>query len=152
MDIDFKEILRGIRQNDFKLLGRGSGRKVYDIGNGYVAKMAKNRKGFAQNEAEYAISTRVNDDLFAKILCASDNFRFVIMEKAEPIAKISYVWTYFDVKNNKQLYKLKAFKQMESELKLLVNDLGRVKNWGKINDRPVIVDYGFTQKVRNRYY
>lgn len=142
----------GIKEKKYILLGRGSGRKVYDLGNGYVVKVAKNRKGYAQNEAEYAISLKTQDDLFAKILCVSENFRFIIMEKAEPIIKISFIWTYFKVRNNKQMYGLKIFKKLETEFKLLIHDFGRAKNWGKIDDRPVIVDYGFTHRVRNRYY
>jgi len=40
MGFDFDNIANKILNNEYKPLGRGSGRKVYDLGNGYVVKVA----------------------------------------------------------------------------------------------------------------
>jgi hypothetical protein len=48
MKFNFDEINYGIKRRTFRPLGNGSGRRVYDLGNGYVLKAAKNRKGIAR--------------------------------------------------------------------------------------------------------
>lgn len=34
----------------------------------------------------------------------------------------------------------------------MLNDLNRESSWGIIHEKMVIIDYGFTRKVRDRYY
>ena len=55
------------------------------MGNGYVIKVAKNRAGIAQNNAEYNISQYVSSGLFAKVVQVSYDFTFLIMEEADKI-------------------------------------------------------------------
>lgn len=145
MDIDYKEIIMNIRKRTYKYLGDGAGRKVYDLGNGYVVKVAKNRFGISQNATEYRISSNDDNPLFAKVLNASERFRFLIMEKAEKIQDISYVWKYFNIKNNRALYQLKELQDISSKYNIMLVDLGRSVNWGQINEKPVIIDYGYTK-------
>lgn len=152
MDVDFKEIARNIVKRVYKYIGAGSGRAVFDLGNEYVVKVAKNIRGIAQNEAEYKISLTSDTHLFAKISHTSEGFRFLIMEKAEKIKHISFVWNYFNVKNNKELFQTKELQDIACKYNLTLRDLGRVTNWGQINGKPIIVDYGFTQEVRRKYY
>lgn len=152
MDIDFTQISSNLKKGSYKYLGTGSGRLVYDMGNGYVVKAAKNRKGIAQNKAEYAISQKGETQLFAKIKKISDNYEMVIMEKAEPLTQFSEVFNYYKVKSYIELFRLAEFRKLTREYGLLEPDLRRNKNWGKINGRPVIIDYGFTLRVRNNYY
>lgn len=152
MEVDFKQIVSKIRKRSYKCIGSGSGRRVFDLGNGYVVKVAKNIRGIAQNEAEYNISSMTDSHLFAKIPCVSEKYGLLIMEKAESIRDISYVWKYFNVKSNRELLQVEELKDISSKFNLLLADFGRSVNWGKINGRPVIIDYGFTQKVRKKYY
>lgn len=151
-NVDFKQISLNIRRGAYKCIGIGSGRIVFDLGNGYVVKAAKNKRGIAQNEAEYKISLADDSDLFAKIPSASERFRLLIMDKADKIKDISYVWNYFNVRNNRELYQIKKLQDISSRYGLLLIDLGRSVNWGQINGKPVIIDYGFTKEVRIRYY
>jgi hypothetical protein len=74
------------------------------------------------------------------------------MEKAIKIKDIFYVWKYFNVKNNKELYQVKELQNISSIYGLLLIDLRRPVNWGMLNGRPVIIDYGYTNEVRRRYY
>lgn len=151
-DTDFKEIILNIVRRVYKCIGVGSGRLVFDLGNEYVVKVAKNIRGIAQNEAEYKIAVTSDTYLFAKILRASESFRFLIMEKTEKIQSISFVWNYFNVKSNKELFKIKELQDISRKYKLEIRDLGRAKNWGQINGKPIIIDYGFTKEISKKLY
>lgn len=150
--IDFYQISLNIERQYYKFIGMGSGRVVYDLDNGYVVKVAKNNRGIAQNKTEYKISLLDNTNLFAKVLDVSENFEYLVMEKAIKINDIYYVWKYFNVRNNKQLYRVKELQNISYKYGLLLIDLRRPVNWGVLNGRPVIIDYGFTKEVRRRYY
>ena len=115
-------------------------------------KVAKNRKGLAQNEAEYKIFQDDDKQIFAKIKQISDDYVLLIVEKADKVRKISQVWDYFHVRNSQELFHLDQYKDLHSKHSLVLNDLVRASNWGLINSKPVIVDYGFTHGVRRKYY
>lgn len=152
MEVDFDEIILNINRGNYHYIGSGSGRRVFDLDNGYVIKYAKNFKGIAQNKVEYQISSTESSELFAKITQISDDFRMVIMEKADRITNISVVWKYFNVENNLELFHLKELEEIAAKYNLLFVDLRRPINWGIVKDRPVIIDYGFTREVRRKYY
>lgn len=151
-DDAFKAISRNIKRGNYRYIGKGSGRIVYDLGNGKVVKAAKNRRGIAQNIEEYNIALVDHSSLFARVIAVSDDYRFLIMEKANRIRDISFVWKYFHVGSNDELYQVNIIKDISEKYELLVRDLGRTVNWGQINGRPVVIDYGFTRQVRIRYY
>lgn len=65
----------------FKLLGRGSARHVYDLGNGEVIKLATNIKGLAQNQQEMTPCMSPYDTLNQTDIENSDNLDFCIYEK-----------------------------------------------------------------------
>ena len=150
--IDFDLIYYNIRNGIYQCIGSGSGRKVYDLGNEYVVKVAKNNKGIAQNKVEHKISLSDHSSIYAKIIKLSEDFRMLIMEKAVHIKDFSEVRKYFNVKNNRELFRLQEIRSAFTNHNILMNDLYRPENWGMINNRPVIIDYGFTQRVRRRYY
>lgn len=136
----------------FKYIGSGSGRNVFDMGNGYVIKVAKNSAGIAQNQTEYKISSMDSSKLFAKVIKVSNNFKFIIMEKAYKINNLSYVWDYFDVDNLIDFISIQELREIHMKYNLLWEDLCRGSSWGIINGRAVIIDYGFTRYVREKYY
>jgi len=151
-NIDINQIYLNIKRGTYKRIGIGSGRTVYDLRNGYVAKVARNKKGIGQNEAEYKIALADDTNLFAKIAGVSEGFSLLVMEKADKIKYISYVWNYFNVRNNKELYRIKELRDISTIYGLLLTDLGRPVNWGQLNGKPIIIDYGFTKEVRRRFY
>lgn len=152
IEVNANQIILKIEEGAYKRIGSGSGRRVYDLGNGYVAKFAKNQKGLAQNEAEYQISRTNSTDIIAKIIRVSKNYDLLIMEKAEKVKNISYVFHYYHVKSIAELFQLDNFKQFSSDNGLILSDFYRTSNWGMINGRPVIIDYGFTRSVKQKYY
>lgn len=151
-DIDFRQISSDLNKRKYRYLGTGSGRVVFDLGDGNVVKVAKNRKGIAQNEAEYKISMHNDTSLLAKVSCISERSTFLIMERAKKIQGISFVWKYFRVNSNKELYQIKELQDISEKHSLEIKDFGRAVNWGQINGKPIIIDYGFTQQVRRKFY
>ena len=152
MEVNFEQMVTNLMRKDYKYINSGSGRLVFDLGNGYVVKVSKNRKGLAQNEAEYRIASKDDTHLFARVLDISEDFKYLIMEKAEKIKSISYVWHYFNVKSNRRLYRIEELRDIACRNNLILLDFGRSANWGKVNDKPVIIDYGFTKEVKEKYY
>jgi hypothetical protein len=149
---NFDQIILDIKKGTYQCIGSGSGRRVFDLNNGYVVKVAKNNRGVAQNEAEYRIASENNTNIFAKIAQVSENYNMLIMEKSEPVKNISEVWKSFHVRSNRELFQQEELKDMCSKHNLLLIDLCRPVNWGKIKERSVIIDYGFTRSVKRKYY
>ena len=141
-----------MRRGKYRYIGSGSSRRVFDLGNGYVVKVAKNRAGIAQNKMEYKISLTDLSNLFAKVIQVSEDFYALIMEKADKIDNFSYVCNYFKARSIIEVLKLKEIQDIHYRYNLLLNDLCRTSSWGIINGRPVIIDYGFTREIRKRYY
>lgn len=152
VDINFDIITANIRNGNYRCIGSGSGRRVYDLENGYVIKVAKNRKGIAQNETEYQIAMETRSNIFARITHVSEDYMLLIMEKAERIYHFSYVLNYFNVRNNRELFNIEEFRSIIKKHNLLPVDLCTRVNWGVINNSPVIIDYGFTWHVKRKYY
>lgn len=148
----FSQIKFNLRRGHYKHIGSGSSRDVFDLDNGYVIKVAKNRAGIAQNESEYNISDYDNSGLFAKVIEVSNNFKFLIMEKADKVYYMSDVLEYFRVGSKRQLLKLKELQDIKRNYNLLLGDFQRKSSWGMINGKPIIIDYGFTREVHDRYY
>lgn len=152
MYADFGQIALAIENGKAPLIGSGSGRRVYDLGTGFVAKVAKNARGVAQNEAEYHIASRDTSGLFARVSAVSGDYRTLVMERAERIPDIAPVWEYFHIRDVHGLYRIKPLRDASMRYGLIMGDLGRCQNWGLIGSRPVVIDYGFTQWVRRRFY
>lgn len=136
----------------YRYIGSGSGRRVFDLGNGYVVKVAKNIAGIAQNEVEYRISFLEDSNLLAEVIEVSGDFKFLVMKKADIVNNFSDVLRYFNVRNRDELIRLREIQNINRKYNLLLADLKRTSSWGMINGVPVIVDYGFTSEVKQRYY
>lgn len=148
----FNNIMFNINRGYYRYIGTGSSRDVFDLKNGYVIKVAKNIAGIAQNQTEYAISNYDDSNLFAKVISISNDFYFLVMEKADKIDNISDVFRYFNVSDKRGLFHLKELQNIKKKYNLLLGDFDRKSNWGIIKGRPVIIDYGFTREVSERYY
>lgn len=149
---DLSAIIEHLSNGTYPLLGTGSGRRVYDLGDDTVLKAARNVKGYAQNQVESIISEMDDSDLFAKVLFISPDNHYLTMEKAEPVADFSVILNYFHVKTNRELFRLNDFHYIPYKYNLLTADLIRPSSWGTIHGRPVIIDYGFTRRIRRKYY
>lgn len=152
MAFSFNQIMFNIQRGYYRYIGSGTGRSVFDLGNGYVIKVARNTAGIAQNLSECEISLNDHSNLFAKVVQVSNDFKLIIMQKADKLSNISYVWNYYNVKNKLELLSLPGIRNAIRKYNLLFGDLDRASSWGLINGRPVIIDYGFTREVKNGFY
>ncbi len=151
MGIDFNIIKVNIESKKYQLIGSGSGRYVFDLDNGYVVKMAKNKKGFVQNKAEHQISVADHSKIFAKIVAVSEDYQYLIMERAQSVVSMAQIWDFYHVRNNRELFRLEDIRNVIRKNNLLTPDLRRRNSWGMIKGKPVIIDFGFTREV-SRYY
>jgi hypothetical protein len=62
-------------------IAQGSGRYVFGIDNETVLKLAKNRKGIAQNEAEYNIANDGYDQIVAEVFECDEDYLWIEMER-----------------------------------------------------------------------
>jgi len=121
------------QQNNIK---EGAGRKVY-IFNDYVLKIAKNKRGLKENQNEYYLYN--NADMTIKnFLCPIIDFngKHLLMRKAELINLEKF---------EKEI--LPVVKHIIIDLYNKYNiddfDLNCHFNWGILNNKPVIIDYGY---------
>lgn len=137
---------------NLRWIGSGSSRDVYDLRNGCVLKIAKNRAGLAQNEQEYRISLMDTSGFFAKVINISYDFKYLVMRKARRISSDMYIFKFFNVKNIQEFIKLKEIRSIRDRYNLLWGDLLKASSWGDIDGKVVLIDYGFTTKIRDIYY
>ena len=136
----------------YRYIGAGSARKVYDLNNGFVIKIARNIKGIAQNEAEFLISNDDESSLFAKVYFLSDDYKYLIMEKANGIKSEKELLNYFKIQNKKHLKSNEDIKEVHDKYNLVWADLYKFTSWGKIKDKLVLIDYGYTKEIYNKFY
>lgn len=152
MELDLKLIHNNIQNNEYENIGNGSGRSVYDIGEGYVAKYARNIRGVAQNYTEYEIFMRSYSRILAEIYKISCNNNLLIMQKAKPLDNIDTLLKYFNVKSKDELVYVDIIRYLVNKYKLMPADLCKPGSWGTVNNRLVLIDYGFTRWVSKQFY
>ncbi len=152
MQINYYQIMDHIKDGSFRKLGAGSGRYVYDMGNGYVVKYGRNVKGQAQNQEEYEIYHIRFDPILAAATALSGDNRILIMEKVEPYYTSKYICEYFQISNLRGVLQVPEVRRMTYDYHLVGADLTKLSSWGEARKRPVLLDYGFTTEVRHRYY
>lgn len=152
MEYNFKELIAGIKNGEYKLIGSGSSRKVYDLNDGNVIKIAKDVRGIYQNQAENKIYLSHKSKFFAQIVAVSDDNKCLIMPKAGKIKNIHTVYRYYNVKNINSLVMVDNFYHDIKNNSLGKGDLIRPSSWGYIGDVPVMIDYGLTRGIYKKYY
>ncbi len=141
-------VVQGCSILNLPFLGKGYGRRVYDRGDGWVVKWAKRACGVPQNLAEAEISRIEDSPLLAKVAEISEDGRWLVMEKLEPVADIAAVCEYFSVKKAWYLREVPELRDLVDRHQIEWGDLGRAQNWGTRNGVPAILDYGFTSDVK----
>ena len=176
-------------------MGSGSARIVYQIDNDKVLKLAKNKKGIAQNDAEGEWYWQ-RYGIFAHVIDIHPESQWIEMELAKkaklsdfdkilnlPHAFHEYVCPYIKMVCNRYDYKRIRFIEADKEKELqqleespdyedtifsdlehyltdsqltAIGDLIRLSSWGIVKrdgkDTLVLVDFGYTDWVRDEYY
>ncbi len=163
-------------------LGSGSSRVVYLIDDNTVLKLAKNKKGIAQNQLE-AEAWHSMYGIFAEVYETEPNGLWIEMQRARKAKKsdfknitghtfeefVNYVmayrecytrhrgWRHYDEPNWEDYEDSEFFSDVQSFLGDTglesVGDFVRISSWGVVNnDELVMVDYGLNDDIYETYY
>lgn len=159
MDIDgnYYQYLESLGDKEirkrYKFLGEGISRRVYDLDNGLVLKLAKGREGHYQNRVEYYIYNTASKEQ-KKYLCPILYYspRIVIMKKAAPLTD-SKSRKFLDLKAVRNEQEVEAeINALAEEFYLYYEDIIAVNSWGNLDGVNVLIDYGCTSEVGDIYY
>ena len=121
------------------LIDEGTGRSVFNIPEGFVLKIARNKKGLIENENENYIFHTIPPE-YKDSLCPVIRYetKYLIMPKAQPLLKTTVNFNKVIMSNTPVLNYL----QKKYDLNEL--DLVYPNNWGIYMGRFVLFDYGST--------
>lgn len=132
-----------------KFIAEGAGRRVYDLGNGYVVKLARNKRGKMENFNEHYIYQNAPEYIKKHL-----NPVVYLDEKYLIAPKVETLQDYIkrtDNKDNIPFDDYVSFFGKSEFLEFLLKtyqlddfDLGYMFNWGIINGDIVLIDYGYT--------
>lgn len=171
----FKERVDYAEQH-LKHLSSGSSRVIYVMDDGVVLKLAKNKKGLAQNKAE--ANPEIKSKYINKTLAADKDgiwktspYLEKITEKDfEELTGINFKdfgaalsYGLQDVAGDSEekpkgfgeIAKSEIYKDLVAIGKkwdLMPGDLERISSWCKDKDHPVVVDIGLTRKIFDEFY
>lgn len=164
-----------IASDEFDKIGEGSSRIVFQLSEDLVIKIAKNPKGLAQNKEETKpeLQTKITNH----VLASDSEGKWIIQRFAEKLNKkrfeeISGVdfddlgeSLHYKFNNDSDDYKKpKTYDQIiESPIfnelmgliiknDLQIGDLSRIESWGEIDESPVIMDYGLSRDIYDKFY
>jgi len=151
---------------NFKIIGKGTGRYVYDINNDFVLKLAKNNKGIEQNKTEINISKSGKyNDITANIVEYDNNGLYLIQQKAHRITEQGFKYItglqlqgfLYYLRHNKEWDggNVKFYNKVNSlvdTFQLDRFDIANENSWGIINDKVIIVDYGLDMNTARKLY
>jgi hypothetical protein len=159
-----------------KRLSSGSSRIVFVLPDNTVLKLAKNKRGLKQNEAES--NSKMKSKFLNKILAVAKNFawintRFLDKIKEKDFEKMTGInfkdfgeaikYGLQDVSDNDKIKPKNFDKVCKSEIyqelerlgkrfKLMPGDIARISSWGTINGIPILIDAGLTKEIFDKYY
>lgn len=130
-------------------VGKGSSRIVYRISKNRVVKVAMPGKYFdaakAQNKQEVSITENYSGrNLFAEASWYHPDYIWVVSQYAQQNNKVSYDAIQLFMKTNKNFLKKMP--------KSFACDVGYTFQFGIIKNKLVMVDYGFNEKLYQKYY
>lgn len=163
---------------NFEKLGSGSSRLVYKLPDNTVIKVAKNKKGIEQNKTES--SPKAKSPSINRLLHFEPNHSFIRVGLVSEISKEEFQKLFgfdfedfraslkFALKNltkkkvatpDKKLFSkisvkpfFKGLVQIANDLKLVPGDLLKISSYGKKSDRIVLIDYGLSRDIYDKYY
>jgi len=165
---DIKE-MNAYANSFLQKLGQGSSRAAYIFSSSKVLKIAINKKGIAQNKTEMDVFTNPKTKpMISKVVDYEPEYTWLLADSVrefkserdfEIAAGISFDDFIYDVKDVKagrletdNPLVMNTVNTMNST-DLLIGDIAIVEHWGKSADgRVVLLDYGFTKEVWEKYY
>ena len=131
----------------FPLLEEGSCRKVFAISDELVIKLATNDEGIHQCRVEYKVYNKAKRHL-REYLCPVlwHKYAMVVMERATPLTKITFApYIEFEgIGHPEQVYR--DLRELSRKHNLLFEDIMSTTSWGILGGKPVLIDYGCTDR------
>jgi hypothetical protein len=171
---DPEELLAYVKR--YQYIDQGSSRRVYFISPGKVLKVARSKKGIAQNKAEIDIFKKVsNKEYFTQIYDHDPSNLWILAESAREITQAEFskltgikaaefenitrtvdMLGFDDARMSLGKYIMNKFVtdtiDIMQKTKLNYGDL-HTGHYGKCKDgRIALFDYGFTEEVNKEYY
>jgi hypothetical protein len=158
-----------------KPMGRGSSRMTYLLSSRKILKIAKNEAGLSQNEAEIDVFTNPSTkNVVSRIFDYDPQNKWLVSELVKPLhwdefeSLTKWGWQEFvdclkaklqgdgfqekDVPQHMKKW-FDAVVELAQANKLSLGDLKVDDHWGKTSDnRVVLLDYGLTYDVGDKYY
>lgn len=143
-------------ERKYEFLGEGASRAVFGIDENFVVKVAKNKTGHYQCHTENYIYSNISDQ-YKKYLCPviwyKDNMLF--MRRAIPFTKLlnhrrGSIFEYTNIRRDSTFFK--NIKKITKRYDLLYPDIKSITSWGTLDDIPVLIDYGCTNKLYDYYF
>jgi len=168
-------------QSHLKRIGSGSARIVYEIDDKHVLKLARNKKGIAQNyvEADWGLH-RMYDNILPELIETDEDNLWLIVEKANKITKKEFeklTGVEFLEFGNTLRYELAKrdssyvpWSKPEDYEEIIDNeffhdiidmsinfdfpsgDFQKISSYGEIDNNPVAVDVGLSKDVYKEFY
>ena len=152
--------------SNFKKIGKGSARTVYELNDKAVLKIANNKKGIAQNNTEISISnSQKYNDIISDIYEFSKKGTYIVSQKCKPLSDKEFNditslqlhgFLYYlrhnltwDGPKNILFYKVS---DMIRDFDLNRYDISDDTSWGIFDNRIVLVDYGMSNDIAKKMY
>lgn len=163
-----------------KKIGSGTSRVVYKIDDEKVLKLAKNKKGLAQNKLEIDLYDELENtsSILAKVFDYDKDDMWLEMELAKKITnrkfeeltgfKLKDMEDFFisqklkrrtDHKISDDIFDTEIFMDLQDLVfgyNIVYGDLSRLSSWGVVirdgEETPVLVDFGLNEKIHYEYY
>jgi hypothetical protein len=143
-------------KKEYKFLGQGASRIVYAINEDYVVKLSKNRTGKYQCRTEYYIYNNIEEEYkiyFCPIVWYKEGM--IVMRRAEPFSEIlglkhGSIFEYTSIKRSSEFFR--TIKKIATRYDLLYPDIKAISSWGIFEKKPVLIDYGCTNSLYDKYF
>lgn len=158
-------------------IGEGSSRAVYVLTSKKVLKIAIEDSGIGQNGAEIEIFNNTDSDIVTKVFEYSPDHEWIAAELVNPLEGHQYDldelypalggfeqfvrhavsadqdFAYIRMYAPEALEFAEKIHDVATQNDLMIGDLVRASSWGRGSDgRLVLLDYGYTDDVKTKYY
>lgn len=140
----------------YEFLGEGASRVVYGIDENFVVKISKNKTGKYQCKTEnyiYSTLSEKNKKYFCPIVWYKSGM--IVMRRAISFSEIlnrkhGSIFEYSNIKKDSEFFK--NVRKISKHYDLLYPDVKTISSWGILDDKPVLIDYGCTNKLYDYYF
>lgn len=154
--VDRHSLRHNLKDNNYKFLGQGASRMVYEFDENFVIKISKNRTGKYQSRTENYIFNDI-DEKYKKYFCPIVWYKenMIVMRKALPFTEMlgvsrGNIFEFTNIKPDSEFFQ--TLKKIAKHYDLLYPDIKTISSWGILDKKPVLIDYGCTNRLYDEYF